>query len=183
MCKILATIQIKRGVRVKENIEEDFRLFQLVKEEPVRSCVELSQKMRGKKNGIIYFTESFRIDYENRMYKISELQKENEELKGKLKATTLIVRDETVKMYEETEMELETRITELEEKNKELKMLMAHKNGYTQQLEQDLYENGSNYVIPKQKIKDKIEEVKNEEDLYARGNIIAILQELLEEEK
>lgn len=114
---------------------------------------------------------------------IEKLQKEHEELKRKLEATTLLVKDKTIKMYEETEMELETRITELEEKNKELKMLMAHKNGYTQQLEQDLYENGSNCVIPKQKIKDKIEEVKNEEDLYARGNIIAILQELLEEEK
>lgn len=36
--------------------------------------------------------------------------------------------------------------------------------------------------IPKQKIKDKIEEIKKEENLYARTNIIQILQELLQKE-
>ena len=45
--------------------------------------------------------------------------------------------------------------------NEELKRLVAHKNGYTKKLEEDLFENCSNYVIPKQKVKDKIEEYKN----------------------
>lgn len=36
--------------------------------------------------------------------------------------------------------------------------------------------------IPKQKIKDKIEEVKKEENLYARTNIIQVLEELLQGE-
>ena len=44
--------------------------------------------------------------------------------------------------------------------NEELKRLVAHKNGYTKKLEEDLFENCSNYVIPKQKVKDKIEEYK-----------------------
>ena len=35
--------------------------------------------------------------------------------------------------------------------------------------------------IPKQKIKDKIEEIEKEENLYAKNNIIKILQELLQE--
>lgn len=35
--------------------------------------------------------------------------------------------------------------------------------------------------IPKQKIKDKIEEIKKEENLYAKNNIIKILQGLLKE--
>ena len=42
--------------------------------------------------------------------------------------------------------------------NEELKRLVAHKNGYTKKLEEDLFENCSNYVIPVQKVKDKIEE-------------------------
>ena len=35
--------------------------------------------------------------------------------------------------------------------------------------------------IPKQKIKDKIEEIEKEENLYAKTNIIRVLQELLQE--
>ena len=45
--------------------------------------------------------------------------------------------------------------------NEELKKLIAHKNAYTKMLEKDLFENCSNYVISRQKIKDKIEEYKN----------------------
>lgn len=108
--------------------------------------------------------------------------KENEELNSRLKATAMVFRDKTIQTYRDSEIELTSRITDLQKENEELKTLIAHKNGYTHQLEQDLYENASNCVIPKQKIKDKIKEVKNEEDLYARGNIIAILSELLEEE-
>ena len=91
-----------------------------------------------------------------------------------------------------------------------LKELMAHKNGYTKQLEEDLFENASNYVVSKDKIRDKIEELNKEsKDLIKKGNfesrndgfeatdieglndlinyqskgiIIKILQELLEEE-
>ncbi len=37
--------------------------------------------------------------------------------------------------------------------------------------------------IPKQKIKDKIEEIEKEENLYAKTNIIRVLQELLQEDK
>ena len=43
--------------------------------------------------------------------------------------------------------------------NEELKNLMAHKNEYIKQLEKDLFENASNYVIQKQEIKGKIEEL------------------------
>lgn len=44
--------------------------------------------------------------------------------------------------------------------NEELKGLIAHKNGYTKKLEEDLFENCSNYVVSVQKIKDKIEKEK-----------------------
>ena len=72
--------------------------------------------------------------------------------------------------------------------NEELKKLMAHKNWYTQKLEEDLFENASNYVIKKQKVKDKIKEIgekiKYEENekvviyLHKQKNI---LQEVLKE--
>ncbi len=51
----------------------------------------------------------------------------------------------------------EKEIEKLQKENEELKNLMAHKNDYTKKLEEDLFENCSNYVIPVQKVKDKIE--------------------------
>ena len=52
----------------------------------------------------------------------------------------------------ETEQKLKQQIKELQKKNDELKKLMAHKNWYTQKLEEDLFENASNYVIKKEKV-------------------------------
>nr|DAY61370.1 MAG TPA: hypothetical protein [Caudoviricetes sp.] len=40
---------------------------------------------------------------------------------------------------------------------------MAHKNGYTEALEKDLFENCSNYVVPKSKIKEKIEKLNRQD--------------------
>nr|DAP17062.1 MAG TPA: hypothetical protein [Caudoviricetes sp.] len=51
-------------------------------------------------------------------------------------------------------------IEKLQKENQELKDLIIHKNEYTKKLEEDLFENCSNYVIPKSKVKDKIEEEK-----------------------
>lgn len=47
--------------------------------------------------------------------------------------------------------------------NEELKGLIAHKNGYAKKLEEDLFENCSNYVVSVQKVKDKIEELNKKE--------------------
>lgn len=85
-------------------------------------------------------------------------------------------------------------IEKLQKENEELKRLMAHKNGYTKLLEEDLFENCSNYVIPIQTIKGKIEESKQEKEKYGNCLIkmyedelvnrdIKILQELLEGRK
>lgn len=57
-------------------------------------------------------------------------------------------------------------IEKLQKENKELKDLMAHKNTYTKKLEKDLFENCSNYVISKQKVKDKIEKYKKLSDKF-----------------
>lgn len=164
---------------MKENIEEDV----IKKFENLQNIDFITLIRQFKKEGIENFIVLRKNDFDKFLSDYKRVLKENEELKSRLKATTMVFRDKTIQTYRDNEIELTSRITNLQKENEELKTLIAHKNGYTQQLEQDLYENASNYVIPKQKIKDKIEEVKSEEDLYARGNIIAILLELLEEEK
>jgi cell shape-determining protein MreC len=55
-----------------------------LKENPIRDCIDLSKRMIGTKKGIIYYTESFRIDFENRMSELSKLKTENEKLKQRL---------------------------------------------------------------------------------------------------
>lgn len=50
-------------------------------------------------------------------------------------------------------------IDKQQKENEKLKKLMAHKNWYTQKLEEDLFENASNYVIKKQKVKDIIDRI------------------------
>ena len=89
---------------------------------------------------------------------------------------------------------------ELQEDRNKFKKALGKRITYCNELEKDLFENGSNYVIPKQKVKDKIEELKQERDetytkflggnrtdenLSTRGKMIEggikVLQELLEE--
>ena len=89
----------------------------------------------------------------------------------------------------ETEQKLKQQIKELQKKNEELKNLMAHKNWYTQKLEEDLFENASNYVIKKEKVKDKIEDLKmsggsdgkDNIENTARELVIEVLQDILDE--
>jgi hypothetical protein len=54
----------------------------------------------------------------------------------------------------------------LQKENEEVKRLIAHKNEYTKKLEEDLFENAENYVISKQKVKDKIEKYKKLSDKF-----------------
>lgn len=73
-----------------------------------------------------------------------------------------------LKGYADAEEKCRGKIKKLEEENRlqRSQLNSAFNNGF----------------IPKQKIKDKIEEIKKEENLYARTNIIQILQELLQKE-
>ena len=73
-----------------------------------------------------------------------------------------------LKGYADAEEKCRDKIKKLEEENRlqRSQLNSAFNNGF----------------IPKQKIKDKIEEIKKEENLYARTNIIQILQELLQKE-
>lgn len=67
------------------NIEEDYKVFQLVKRNPINSCKDLSKNMIGKKRGIFYFTELFRIDFENKMSDFERLKEEREQDKKRIK--------------------------------------------------------------------------------------------------
>lgn len=122
---------------------------------------------------------------------VGDIEENIEELKR------LLYRDELtqygkrklINYYEQQEKDYKRVLKE----NEELKRLVAHKNGYTKKLEEDLFENCSNYVIPVQKVKDKIEEYKNMlktcnkvkdiDRIKAINERILELQELLEGRK
>lgn len=78
-------------------------------------------------------------------------------------------------------------IEKLQKENEEFKKLIVHKNEYTQKLEKDLFENASNYVIPIQKVKDKIERLSKIKGDFvtsiAVSERIKVLIELLESEE
>ena len=114
---------------------------------------------------------------------LEKLQKENE-----------ILKEEKEQAWEEwnnleqgsceTEQKLKQQIKKLQKENEELKRLIAHKNGYTKKLEEDLFENAENYVIPIQKVKDKISErrfeLQQEYKDFEDDAILIVLQELIE---
>lgn len=52
-------------------------------------------------------------------------------------------------------------IMSIADERDELKSMLKKRIAYTNELEKDLFENASNYVISKQKIRDKIEELEN----------------------
>ena len=71
-------------------------------------------------------------------------------------------------------------LEEMLKENEELKDMLKNRIKYTNELEQDLFENASNYVVSKDKIKDKIKELK--EDMVQNGKTIDILYDILEGE-
>lgn len=72
-------------------------------------------------------------------------------------------------------------ISTLIAENKELKEMLKHRIEYTNKLEKDLFQNASNYVIPKSKIKEKIEDILNSENSEGIEKLIE-LQSLLGKE-
>lgn len=74
------------------------------------------------------------------------------------------------------------RLEQLEKENAELKAMLKNRIKYTQELEKDLFENASHYVVPKSVIREKIEELENNRkmNIMARSSQIDILKEILE---
>ena len=64
-----------------EDIRNDFLLFKKLKDNPVHNCVDLSKRMIGTRDGLVYYTQNFRIDFENKMASLaakdSEINKLN----------------------------------------------------------------------------------------------------------
>ena len=90
-------------------------------------------------------------------------------------------------LYQTKTEQLETALNSLKkekEKNKELKILIEQNLKYSHNLEKDLFENCSNYVVSKDKIRKKIKEYEGlkEMDMQAYEEQVKPLQELLEEE-
>lgn len=50
---------------------------------------------------------------------------------------------------------------------KELEEMLKHRIKYTNELEKDLFENASNYVIPKSKVKEIIQDIDNSQPVIA----------------
>lgn len=107
-----------------------------------------------------------------------ELEKENEKWK------------QAYQLEKDEQFELLQKYRTLKQENEELKRLMTYKNGYTKKLEGDLFQNCSNYVIPKSKIKDKIQTYRRIIANSNDGNLIdelweriRVLWELLENDK
>lgn len=83
-------------------------------------------------------------------------------------------------------------VEKLQKENEELKNSLSWRINYCQELEKDLFENGSNYVIPKQIVKDKIRHYQELQDNYIKKYdeineglqaMINVLQELIEGRK
>lgn len=92
-------------------MEEDYKLFQLIRRDPINNCVDLSKNMIGKRSGFIYFTENLRIDFENKMANQARLQEENERLQKE--------NEELLEV--KVSASAHNRILELEKENEELK--------------------------------------------------------------
>ena len=160
---------------MKENsIEEDIK--------NIEEIIELSKEEIDAKTEYIIAILDIEdlISLEHILSDYKKILKENESWKS---YSEEIEEEQIEKSNKNCELEFE--VEKLQKKNDELKKLMAHKNWYTQKLEEDLFENASNYVIKKQKVKDKIEELsKTKGDLathIAVSERIRALQEILEE--
>lgn len=101
------------------NIEEDYKLFQLVKRNPIKNCIDLSKNMIGKRNGLIYFTESFRIDFENKMCDLERLKAEHEEDKKKIEEMKCDFERVKINMQKDIDNAKKIRFEEFQELKKE----------------------------------------------------------------
>jgi len=78
-------------------------------------------------------------------------------LKNKSKEELILLLNESLGVIKKLQKENE----ELKEDRDKFKKALGKRITYCNELEKDLFENCSNYVIPKQIVKDKIEEILN----------------------
>lgn len=185
---------------MKENsIEEDIKILEEKMNKELDFLIKNANKAEqltaisiiAMKEPIILLFLSILLDYKR-------VLKENEHKTEKIEnqKAELAILNEKQKDFNKLQNTLSSykgQFRRQEKEIEELKGLIAHKNEYTKKLEEDLFENSNNYVIPIQKVKDKIrEEEKENKEKYGNCLItmyedelvnrdIRILQELIEE--
>lgn len=109
--------------------EEELREIIKAKNKPIRDVVELSKYFVGRRNGIVYVTESLRIDLDKRMLKLGKLKVENEELRKEIEELKAKIEFKTFGDLDNPEFEdlyiskdkIKDKIKELEKDLKEYK--------------------------------------------------------------
>ena len=91
-------------------------------------------------------------------------------------------------LFKDTKNKLEATIEKQQKEIEKLKELLEYKRKYCSELEEDLFRNCRNYVIPKDKIREKMKSIKerrnkeiDEIGCSFLGSAIDILEELLKE--
>lgn len=174
---------------MKENIEEDIRILEHIKMGIKADTQAPNVHIRNVAMRKFEAIEHILSDYK-RLQEAFE-QVDHECFRLEQKELMLEKEVELAKEALKKQCDIADERNQLLKENEELKRLIAHKNGYTQQLEKDLFENCDNYVISKQKIKDKIEELEDkiqelsdEQGYWGDNELlvkIQVLQDLLEE--
>ncbi len=52
--------------------EEELRLFIKKKKDPISNVEQLGKKLIGTREGMFFYTEKFRLDFENKMYLLGD---------------------------------------------------------------------------------------------------------------
>lgn len=71
--------------------EEELREIIEAKNKPIRDVVELSRHFRGRRKYIVFLTESFRIDLDNRMSRLAMLEGENKKLREEIEENKKVI--------------------------------------------------------------------------------------------
>lgn len=185
---------------MNNNIEEDIKILEDFKNNKMqRDKLELNTTGGGLKIGHYYKTFELDQAIEHILSDYKKLQEEFKEVDhecSRLEEKEVELEKENEKwkqayqLEKDEQLELLQKYRTLKQENEELKRLMTYKNGYTKKLEEDLFQNCSNYVIPKSKIKDKIQTYRRIIANSNDGNLIdelweriRVLWELLENDK
>lgn len=143
-----------------------------MKENSIEECVKILERFSNE--NVIYGStvgmtlekyKDLQLSTEHILSDYKRALKENEHKTEKIEnqKAALAILNEKQKDFNKLQNTLSSykgQFRRQEKEIEELKGLIAHKNEYTKKLEEDLFENSNNYVIPIQKVKDKIKEEK-----------------------
>ena len=125
--------------------EEELRLIEKTKRNPIRDCVDMSKKLIGSKGGYVYLSERFRYDFDTRMAELSCKKEECEQLKLQLATAENYSNNWFNKLQDKQEEHYAEKL-KLENKIDELVTMLAEERGVDvnelrELVYKDLYEN------------------------------------------